>query len=464
MAPDLSHSSVRSSSSHTSSANSLGSKGPRSVSITSTASGSANKSSGGFSFYIAGFFIVAQLGGAGFVSLPSALAHTGWLGLPMMILFCFLVGFSATRLGYCYNILEERWPEQYSLPARQPYMEIADRAFGKHGRAITLFCVVASQFGGTTVFIILIAEMLNSLITAVSICEWVLIVGLLITPFTWLGTPNDFWIGPMIAVVSTVLACVVIIVQALLDAPDVGNMVQHVNPSVTSFALGFSSIAFAYSGVSVFPTIQNDMVDRTQFWKSIIIGFACILTLYIPVSSSGYAVYGTDVDTNILFSVPQGIAVTMAMSLQIINLLGSYVIGFSTVTQATEDILNIPKNFNWKRIVCRTFTVWLEVLICLAIPDFSLILNLIGGSTMTVCSFILPPLMYMKLASSGPLHTQRKIPLWMKIALIEIVIIGSIGGLLSTITAVYAIITTPFSSSCFIEFTKNENISSISPS
>ena len=60
---------------------------------------------------------------------------TGWLGLPMMLLFCALVGFSAARLGYCWNILEERWPKEYSKPARQPYMEMAERAFGSGGRS-----------------------------------------------------------------------------------------------------------------------------------------------------------------------------------------------------------------------------------------------------------------------------------------------------------------------------------------
>ena len=57
----------------------------------------------------------------------------GWIGLPMLFIFCVSVAFSGTRLGHCWVILEERWPE-YRKPARQPYMEIAYRAFGKPGR------------------------------------------------------------------------------------------------------------------------------------------------------------------------------------------------------------------------------------------------------------------------------------------------------------------------------------------
>ena len=51
----------------------------------------------------------------------------------MILIFGGSVGFAATRLGKSWIILEERWP-QYRLPARQPYMDIAEKAFGNIGR------------------------------------------------------------------------------------------------------------------------------------------------------------------------------------------------------------------------------------------------------------------------------------------------------------------------------------------
>lgn len=58
----------------------------------------------------------------------------GWLGIPMLFIFCSSVGYAATRLGKSWIILEKRWPEKYRPPVRQPYMDIAERAFGKIGR------------------------------------------------------------------------------------------------------------------------------------------------------------------------------------------------------------------------------------------------------------------------------------------------------------------------------------------
>ena len=53
--------------------------------------------------------------------------------------------------------------------------------------------------------------------------------------------------------------------------------------------------------------------------------------------------------------------------------------------------------FGWKRIALRSAIVLIEMFISLAVPDFGLVLNLIGGSTVTLCSFVLPPFMYMRL-------------------------------------------------------------------
>ena len=138
----------------------------------------------------------------------------------MMVVFCAGVGFSGTRLGKCWVILEQRWPHLYAESSRQPYMDIAAQALGKPGRCvcmcvcmyvcvwlcmvvfdpysflhrlISMFCVLLSVFGATTVFLILMASFLTDLVPALSVCAWLMVVTVLMIPFTWLGTPKDFW-------------------------------------------------------------------------------------------------------------------------------------------------------------------------------------------------------------------------------------------------------------------------------
>lgn len=57
--------------------------------------------------------------------------------------------------------------------------------------------------------------------------------------------------------------------------------------------------------------------------------------------------------------------------------------------------------FGWKRCLLRTSIVLVEVIIGLSLPDFGLILNLIGGSSLTLCSFLFPAFFYMKLVKDS---------------------------------------------------------------
>ncbi|CAL4084212.1 unnamed protein product, partial [Meganyctiphanes norvegica] len=142
----------------------------------------------------------------------------------------------------------------------------------------------------------------------------------------------------------------------------------------------------------------------------------------------------------------------VAIALQIVNLSGTYILSFSPIALALEDTLNIPNSFNWKRVVMRSSVVALEVLICLAIPDFGLIINLIGGSATTICTFVLPPLMYMKLCDMKGDWPTVSLPLWERIFLIEIILVGVLGGICATTSAAYAIVQNAFDKSCFTNF------------
>ncbi|CAL4084208.1 unnamed protein product, partial [Meganyctiphanes norvegica] len=291
----------------------------------------------GLSFTMTSFFLVAQMAGAGFLALPRAVADSGWMGIVMMILFCILVGYSGTRLGDSWIMLEERWVE-YKGPSRTPYMEIAYRAYGVHGRRLAYTCVLVTLFGGSTVFMILLCGFMNSLVPALSLCEWILIVGAVFIPFTWAGTPKDFWQASVVAVISTVAACVIIFVQMLIeDFPEP----EYPNPTMASFSLGFGAILFAFGGASVFPTIQNDMADRSKFGKGVIVGFIIILSLYLPVAVTGYAQIGNAVASNILLSVTQSTAIKVAIGVEILNLFGTYIITFNPVAQGLENLLSI---------------------------------------------------------------------------------------------------------------------------
>lgn len=59
--------------------------------------------------------------------------NQGWMGLFLLLIFCVTAGYSGTRLGACWDILEERFPEHRGR-TRNPYSMIAYRAVGQRCR------------------------------------------------------------------------------------------------------------------------------------------------------------------------------------------------------------------------------------------------------------------------------------------------------------------------------------------
>ena len=88
--------------------------------------------------------------------------------------------------------------------------------------------------------------------------------------------PSLFFFRPIAvgALLTTVIACVCVIIQALIDhrnTTDLGSAIDYPPPSEIGVIKAFSTIMFAFAGASTFPTIQADMKHKHQFkWSAII--------------------------------------------------------------------------------------------------------------------------------------------------------------------------------------------------
>ena len=80
-----------------------------------------------------------------------AMVNTGPAGLALLIYFTLNGAFVGTRLGLCWLMVEERFPE-YKGKCRDPYPTIAEKAFGKVGPTIPHQVFKKSPF----IFILLI--------------------------------------------------------------------------------------------------------------------------------------------------------------------------------------------------------------------------------------------------------------------------------------------------------------------
>jgi len=390
---------------------------------------------------VAAVMLVAEMAGSGVLALPRALANTGWGGLLLIMFLGVSVGFSGTRLGLCWVILEEKFPP-YRKACRTPYPTIGFHALGPSGRALVVVAQNVTLVGVTTVFLILSGDLLQALlgpyepVVLGSHCWCTLLTGAVLLPLSWLGTPKDFWPSAVVAMATTMLAVVVVVVQ-LGFQKDQYKDADYSTPSFNTFFLGFGTILFSFGGAATFPTIQNDMKDRSRFPSSVGTAFTALLAMYLPLSAVGYGIVGAGVPGNILRSV-DGVAVQLTQGLVVMHLWTAYVILVNPVTQGLEEIFRIPRKFGWKRCVLRSAVVVFEVLIGLAIPDFGKILDLVGGSTVALMSFILPPVCYLRLSDEIDDNNEpaREVPYYERTLLYIVLVTGVLGGITATWSAV----------------------------
>ena len=178
-----------------------------------------------------------------------------------------------------------------------------------------------------------------------------------------------------------------------------------------------------------------------------------MLVLYLVVAAGGFALYGSTSCDNILKNLPPSIWREIIDALMAFHVFCAFLIVINPVNLSLESYISIPAEFTWNRCLFRTFMCILIIITSLTVPRFGKILNLVGGSTVALTSFILPPIFYMKLVhqvSPGQWITQvmekrTKIILW------SIAAVGLFAGLITTVSSIKDIVSPDaFTKPCYL--------------
>jgi len=363
------------------------------------------------------FFIIGEMAGSGILALPKAFSNAGWIGIPMLIICCAIAGYEGVKLGKAWQFILYKFPDLREV--RDPYPVIARESMGPFMEKVVKVCVYITLFSVSLVLLILSADNIYNFIAfltdkPVPFCGIILIVGFLLAPFGFFSTPSDMpWVA-YTASASTFIACIFIISQTAIEGKDhewnstyLENNLDEcspprpvfVSPCVTSVASAFGKILFCYGGMSVFPTIQTDMKRPQKFSTVVIVSLTAILLMMLPVSIAGYAVYGSDVENNILDQLDNHSLMTQTANVLItLHLLFAFAIVQNPLHQGAEAALGLdPVSQKKKCIAVRLSIMVIVILTALLIPDFGVILDLVGSTTVTLNTFIFPSLFYMSL-------------------------------------------------------------------
>ncbi|CAH2103475.1 unnamed protein product [Euphydryas editha] len=409
---------------------------------------------GGLSVKQTAFLIAGEMAGSGVLALPRALVKTGWVGVPIIILMCVMAAFSGKRLGDCWTILESRNPDLRTRK-RNPYAIIAEHSLGKMWSVAVSLAMIVTQFGVAVVYLLLAAQIIEqiflSLIPTVSICIWYLVVVGAMTPLMLFGTPKDFSFLGVIAFFAVLVACILYFIQMMNDIRPFGVFRWGIH-GFKDFFLAFGIIMFAFGGASTFPTIQNDMVDKSKFNKSLQYGFLAILALYLPIAIGGYAVYGESVGSNFITSLSATPLTLVGNVLIAIHLVTAFIILINPVCQELEELYGISRDSIGYRTLIRLSIMAGILFIGESIPRFYTILALVGGSTIALLTFVLPSYCYLSLMNQTPAEGQapNDVAGWVKLVCWEIIVIGVVGGICATYSAISAIFSTSQATPCYL--------------
>ncbi|CAH1170052.1 unnamed protein product [Phaedon cochleariae] len=396
----------------------------------------------GLGIVSATLFIIGEMAGSGVLALPRALVNTGNIGIVLLIVFCLNAAYGGIRLGNCWNMVEQRFPE-HRKATRNPYAIVAEKAIGKFGSHVVSICIRITLFGAGTVYLLLASQIIQELLRAVvpelSTCLYFLLISILITPVLWLSSPKDFSLVGVGAVLTIVCSCILFNIQIFSDAKTIPTAPRQVH-GFHDFFISSGMILFSFGGASTFPTIQNDMKNRKDFSMSVAIAFIIIMLLYFPITIGGFLVYGEGVNINLTLSMTKNLMVDLGNILIAIHLIFAFLIVLNPVFQDVEESFQLPKRFHWKRCVFRSLVMVFVIFVGESVPQFGKILALIGGSTITMTTFVFPPLFYMKLCDQeNPNWPKKVIPLHERVYIWELIVIGLIGGCASTYSAIISI-------------------------
>ena len=316
------------------------------------------KNNEGLSMTTAIFFVVGDVIGAGVVALPYAMKLVGWFGVPMF-LFCSIL------MCYCGILLAKACAKMMAhidrTNLRDPYPRLGLEATGRGGKYITTFALAINQVLTCIVFILLAGEIFLELFPSSpwdhlpyrnQLRIWFCACGVFLLPFTFLGTPKDFQGIGFLAMVTSGLAVIMIaIMLGYISAFPVDND-KSLKMTGEGFLHSFGTVLFGFGGVSIFPTIQNDMKDPESFVTSISIGYFIVAFIYIATPLMAYIVLGDLIREDLLTTFSylelyysKHLFRTLCMAAQALicgHVLCAFVLNMNPIYQQFEGIIGIP--------------------------------------------------------------------------------------------------------------------------
>mmetsp|Transcript_6195 Transcript_6195/g.11006 ORF Transcript_6195/g.11006 Transcript_6195/m.11006 type:complete len:479 (-) Transcript_6195:63-1499(-) len=357
----------------------------------------------------ASFILVAELVGTGVLALPHTFAIVGVpLGVATLIIFSFLGAYSGLLL---YRL--QAW-----FPQGITYGDCAFEVLGRTGQQIVFGFIYIAFFGNLAIYILVCAETLQNLFyDHLEWCKWWYTLGtvLFLLPFCQLRTLHHVSYVASASAVAIFLALATVLLTTFTDDRVTSLTDQRLDIelanrndggaggdelSLLKVIASISTAVFAFGGQGLYFETMAEMRQPDHFPRSVVVTTALILAVYLIVSVSCTYVYGTHVEGNILFALPNGPAKRFAAFLLFFHVCISYVLAQQVIGRAIHvrithhEVIDSGSKLERQQWFCISASLLLlSFFIANGIPFFSSLMGLVGAISTAPLTFGFPAYM-----------------------------------------------------------------------
>jgi len=321
--------------------------------------------------------------GSGMLGMPFAFSQSGWL--------LGILALSVTSTANVYAMLllvktRRKLEDDYGYDDISGYGDVGRAVSGVCGESLVNACLVLSQVGFGTAYLIFVAANLYNIaqIDRALTCFGCVPILAFLVQYQDMKKLSPF---SLFADVSIIVGLIAVLFQ------DYQNYQYRTGGDLTAF--NFSHLMYVtgvaiYSleGVGLVLPLESSCADRDNFpsiLKKCIFG---ITTLMIVFGCSGYYAFGPDTETPITLNLVGEWAIVVKLCL-CIGLYLTYPMMLFPVNEVMENFF-LSDKLSRPNCIFRTTVVIFSAILAYSVPNFGEFLSLVGSSICTILGFILP--------------------------------------------------------------------------
>jgi amino acid permease len=362
------------------------------------------------SWETAGLLMIADVVGAGVMSLATAFAQLGWLPSFCSLVFWYVVNmYIGVLIGECH----EAWPHSES------FMDLSQRTYGRRARIATgcaVYSFLAFVLGD---YVLILGETLQMMFYETKMCGWFWTgIGVLfLLPLSFvrlLALTNKLMVLNLVTIVGSIMLALGRL--ASMDEAEIQAWSLQTNHtmrqteviaadiSLMSFFHSQALFAFAYIGVFIYLEIIAEMRNPKEFKKSLLMFSGPFqFTVYALTGSIGYFLIGKSANGLLIKQIPQGTAFRVSAFLLAVHMVLTFMVKGTVLSRAIHMFVSpeTAKDFSSLKAYRVFFFVATAVMLfCFfvanLIPFFDDLTALLGALQTPFVGFVLPIMFVLK--------------------------------------------------------------------